>query len=307
MRYMLLRRSDPAHAAGQPLSAGERKALAGYARQMSDAGILHGCEHFEPGVGSVRLSIADGKASVAARSVSDSQELIAGFAIIDVPAREDALAWAARWPSTAGAGNSDANADGGSGGNGVGAGAEVEVRLSGCSGGCAQVRTAPAPDAPGRRYAILLRSSNDLENETPVARARLDALDAHNAAEARAGVLLGADGLRSSAHGARVRLAAGKLTVLDGPFTEIKEMIAGYWLIRAPSLQDAIAWAARNPYPVGPLVEVDIRQVAELADAADSTGAIHAADASASAGQQAHPHQQGGLRATQAAGGPLPR
>lgn len=303
MRYMLLRRSDPAHAAGQPLSAGERKALAGYARQMSDAGILHGCEHFEPGVGSVRLSIADGKASVAARSVSDSQELIAGFAIIDVPAREDALAWGARWPSSAGAGDSDGHRDP------AGAGAEVEVRLSGCSGGCAQVRTAPAPDAPGQRYAILLRSSSDLENETPVARARLDALDAHNAAEAKAGVLLGADGLRSSAHGARVSLAAGKLTVVDGPFTEIKEMIAGYWLIRAPSLQDAIAWAARNPYPVGPRVEVDIRQVAELADAADSAGAIHAAgavDASASAGQQAHPRQQGGQRATPAAGGPLP-
>jgi hypothetical protein len=252
MRYMLLRRSDPACEAGQPLPAGEREALAAYTRQMAEAGILRACEHFLPSVSGVRLSITDEGASVAEGPFSTTQELIAGFAVIDVPTREDALAWAARWPA------------------GKAAAAEVEVRLSGCPGGCAEVQAAPAPDAPGQRYAILLRSSVALENETPVARARLDALDRHNAAEARAGVLLGADGLRSSAHGARVKLAAGKHTVLDGPFTEIKEMIAGYWLIQAPSLHDAIAWARRNPYPVGPPVEVEIRQLDEGNAAADT-------------------------------------
>lgn len=282
MRYMLLRRSDPAHEAGQPLSAGERGDLAAYFRQMTDAGILHACEHFLPSASGARLSLVNGRASTTAGPFPDAQELLAGFALIDVPAREDALAWAARWPSGAGDGN----------------GAEVEVRVSGCPDGCAEVR-ATGPDAAGQRYAVLLRSSRELEDETPVARARLDALDAHNAAEASAGVLLGADGLRSSAFGARVRSSAGKLTVVDGPFTEIKEMIAGYWLIRAPSLPAAIAWATRNPYPVGPPVEVEIRQLAELA--------ADAADAFTPAGQAAHPRQRDpGLRARQAAGGPLP-
>ncbi|NHZ32967.1 hypothetical protein F0185_05110 [Massilia sp. CCM 8692] len=270
MRYMLLRRSDPAHEAGQPWSASEREALAAYTGQMAEAGILRDCEHFLPSAGGVRLAIADGRATQAAGPFPDTQELIAGFAVIDVATRDDALAWAARWPA------------------GAAGAAEVEVRLSGCPGGCANVQADSEPDAAGRRFAILLRSSKDLENETPVARARLDALDQHNAAEARAGVLLGADGLRSSAFGARVRLASGKLTVVDGPFTEIKEMIAGYWLIRAPTLQDAIAWATRNPYPVGPPVEVEIRQLAD----------IGAADAVTPAGQRLSAHQsEAGVRA----------
>ncbi|HEX8612254.1 MAG TPA: YciI family protein [Telluria sp.] len=282
MRYMLLRRTDPAHEAGLPLSAGEREALAAYTRQMAEAGILRGCEHLLPSASGVRLAIANGRATLAAGPFPDTQELIAGFAVIDVASRDEALAWAARWPS------GDAGA----------AEAEIEVRLSGCPGGCADVQAAEASSARGQRFAILLRSSTDLENETPVARARLDALDAHNAAEASAGVLLGADGLRSSTYGARVRLASGKLTVVDGPFTEIKEMIAGYWLIRAPSLQDAIAWAARNPYPVGPPVEVEIRQLAEG----------DAADAFAPAGQHLSAHQRdAGMRARLAAGVPLPR
>ncbi|NHZ43255.1 YciI family protein [Massilia aquatica] len=250
MRYMLLRRSDPADEAGQPLSGAAREALAAYTRQMADAGILRGCEHFLPSTGGARLSLANGRATVADGPFPDTQELIAGFAVIDVASKNEALDWAARWPP------GDAGA------------AEVEVRLSGCPGGCAEVgAAAEAADAQGPRFAILLRSNRALEDEAAVARERLDALDAHNAAEARAGVLLGADGLRSSAFGARVKLASGKLTVVDGPFTEIKEMIAGYWLIRAPALQDAIAWATRNPYPDGPPVEVEIRQLAERAGA----------------------------------------
>ncbi|MFP5393387.1 MAG: YciI family protein, partial [Gammaproteobacteria bacterium] len=84
-------------------------------------------------------------------------------------------------------------------------------------------------------------------------------VDAHCAAEAQAGTLLAAAGLRSTAFGARVRHAGGKSTVLDGPFAEIKELIAGYWLIRADSLEEAIAWAKRNCYPSGPQVEVEVR------------------------------------------------
>ncbi|RSZ58118.1 hypothetical protein HF313_31850 [Massilia atriviolacea] len=263
MRYMLLRRSDPALEAGQPPSAAARAALAAYTRQMAEAGILHGCEHFLPSASGVRLSLADGRAAVLDGPFPRTQELIAGFAVIDVASREAALDWAARWPP------------------GDGGPAEVEVRLSGCPGGCVDVHAAAGPDAEGQRFAILLRSNRALEDEAAVARERLDALDAHNAAEARAGVLLGADGLRASAFGARVRLASGKLTVVDGPFTEIKEMIAGYWLIRAPSLAHAIAWAKRNPYPDGPPVEVEIRQLAEAAESAESAEAAETAETDA--------------------------
>ncbi|NHZ83134.1 hypothetical protein F2P44_28240 [Massilia sp. CCM 8695] len=285
MRYMLLLRSDPAHEAGLPLSPAGRAAFASYAGAMADAGILRACEHLLPSASGVRLSIASGGVTRADGPFPEARAVLAGFAVIDVASKEEALEWAARWPS------------------GEAGAAEVEVRLSGCPGGCADVHAAGQPDAPGQRYAILLRSSIDLENETPVARARLDALDAHNAAEARAGVLLGADGLRSSALGVRVRMASGKLTVVDGPFTEIKEMIAGYWLIRAPSLPDAIAWATRNPYPVGPPVEVEIRQLAELSDAAGAfTPELRAAEQHMRASQL-----DAGMRAQLAGGAPVLR
>ena len=79
-------------------------------------------------------------------------------------------------------------------------------------------------------------------------------------------MLLGADGLRSSAHASRMQFRDGKPTVIDGPFTEIKELIAGYWLIRVASMAEAIEWAKRNPYPTGPDVEVEIRSMYELDD-----------------------------------------
>jgi hypothetical protein len=197
----------------------------------------------------VRLQLSPGRVTVVDGPFAETKELIAGFSIIDVESKQEALDWLSRWPRQDGGGN-----------------VELELRESGCHGGCAQVEATASADSQGKRFVVLLRSSADLEGEVPVPREKLDALDANNAAEAKAGVLLAADGLRSSARGARVKIANGKSSVVDGPFTEIKEMIAGYWMIRAASLQEAVEWAKRNPYPTGPDVEVEIRQVYEMAD-----------------------------------------
>jgi hypothetical protein len=80
----------------------------------------------------------------------------------------------------------------------------------------------------------------------------------------KAGVLLGLDGLQPSSKGARVRFAAGKARVSDGPFTEAKELIGGYWLIQAKSKEEAIEWASRCPAQDGDMIEV--RQVFEMTD-----------------------------------------
>ena len=112
----------------------------------------------------------------------------------------------------------------------------------------------------------------------------LDRLDAFNAAQAEAGILLTGDGLMSSALGARVRIAAnGATTVIDGPFAEAKELIAGFWMIRADSMDDAIAWARSVPYPTGPDVVVEIR----AGHGADDAPALSAADARADANLRA--------------------
>jgi hypothetical protein len=77
-----------------------------------------------------------------------------------------------------------------------------------------------------------------------------------------AGVLLSLDGLHPTSQGARVRFAAGTPTVTDGPFTETKEVLGGYWLIDVPSKEDAVAWASRCPARDGEMIEV--RRVYEM-------------------------------------------
>ena len=83
----------------------------------------------------------------------------------------------------------------------------------------------------------------------------------------KAGVLLALDGLQPSAKGARVSFAGGKPTVTDGPFTEAKEIIGGYWLIQAKSKEEAVQWASRCPAQDGDVIEV--RQVYEESDFAE--------------------------------------
>lgn len=234
MQFMILRRADERSEAGR-LAAAESSLL---------------FAHLQPSANAVRLTLRNGEASITPGPFPDPAEMIAGFAVIDVPGLDEAVAWARRWPAAEPA-------------------VELEIRESGCPGGCAEVVAADVAAPQGQRFAILLRSSRALEDETPVPQSKLDALDAHNAREAQAGVLLAGDGLRGSARGARVKVAKSGWSVIDGPFTEIKEMIAGFWLIRVPGLPEAIDWARRNPYPTGPDVDVEIRQ---LFDATDNVG-----------------------------------
>jgi hypothetical protein len=86
----------------------------------------------------------------------------------------------------------------------------------------------------------------------------------YNEELAKAGVLLALDGLQPTSKGARVSFGGGKPTVIDGPFTEAKELIGGYWLIQAKSKAEAVEWATRCPAADGDVIEV--RQVYELSD-----------------------------------------
>src|SRR5712692_2773387 len=97
------------------------------------------------------------------------------------------------------------------------------------------------------------------------------AMDKYNADLKKAGVLLSAEGLYPSSKGRRVKFAdAGKRTVTDGPFTESKELIAGFWLWRVKSLDDATDWLKRAPF--GPGAEIEIREVFEQEDFAAVRG-----------------------------------
>jgi hypothetical protein len=102
----------------------------------------------------------------------------------------------------------------------------------------------------------------------------LAAMGKYNDELMKAGVLLDLSGLHPSATGARVKFAGGKRTVVDGPFTESKELIAGYWIIQAKSLEEAVEWAKRVPFEAGGEYgqegEIEIRQIFELEEFGDS-------------------------------------
>src|SRR5258708_38862096 len=106
----------------------------------------------------------------------------------------------------------------------------------------------------------------------------LTAMGKYNEELVKAGVLLAGDGLHPSSKGARVRFAGDKRTVIDGPFAETKELIAGYWLFQVKSKEEAIEWVKRAPFAGG---DVEIRQVFDPDDFApsDPPGEIRAAEA----------------------------
>jgi hypothetical protein len=82
----------------------------------------------------------------------------------------------------------------------------------------------------------------------------------------KAGIMLGGEGLHPTRNGARVRFSGDKRKVVDGPFTESKELIAGYWLWQCKSIDEAIEWVKRCPNPTGAESEIEIRQVFEMDD-----------------------------------------
>jgi hypothetical protein len=94
--------------------------------------------------------------------------------------------------------------------------------------------------------------------------AAVAAMSKYNEELTKAGVLLGLDGLHPASKGARVGFSQGRATVTDGPFTEAKEVIGGYWLIQAKSREEAVEWATRCPAADGDVIEV--RQVYEMSD-----------------------------------------
>jgi hypothetical protein len=113
------------------------------------------------------------------------------------------------------------------------------------------------------RVMVLVKNTPESE-AVPPPTGILEAMGRFNEELVNAGVILAADGLTSSAHGARVRFDGDRRTVIDGPFTEAKELVAGYWIWQVRSLDEAIEWLKRAPFGGG--AEVEIRPVHELED-----------------------------------------
>jgi hypothetical protein len=113
---------------------------------------------------------------------------------------------------------------------------------------------------------IIVKATKDSEAGVMPSEQLLSEMGKFNEELTKAGVLLAADGLHPSSKGARVRFSGAKRTVIDGPFAETKELIAGFWLWQVKSKKEAIEWVKRCPNPMKGESEIEIRQVFEAED-----------------------------------------
>jgi len=116
------------------------------------------------------------------------------------------------------------------------------------------------------RVMVLVKASKDSEAGVMPTEQLLTEMGKYNEELVKAGIMLGGQGLHPSSKAARIKFSGKKRTVIDGPFTEIKELVAGYWLWQVRSIDEAIEWAKRCPNPTGEESELEIRPVFEAAD-----------------------------------------
>ena len=114
------------------------------------------------------------------------------------------------------------------------------------------------------RCMVIVKADKDSEQGVMPSRKLLTEMGNFNEELAKAGMLLAAEGLQPSSKGKRVKFSGANRTVIDGPFTETKELIAGFWLWQVRSMDEAIEWLKRAPFDAG--TEVEIRQVFEAED-----------------------------------------
>ena len=117
------------------------------------------------------------------------------------------------------------------------------------------------------RFMVIVRATKNTEAGVLPSETLLSDMGKFNEELAKAGVLLAGEGLQPSSKGARVKFSGSRRTVVDGPFTEVKELIAGFWLWQVRSREEAIEWVKRCPHPMpGEDAEIEIRQIYEAED-----------------------------------------
>ncbi len=117
------------------------------------------------------------------------------------------------------------------------------------------------------RFMVIVKASAESEAGKMPSREMLEAMGKFNEELIKAGILLSGDGLQASSKGARIQWNGGKQTIIDGPFAETKELVAGFWMVQVKSKAEALEWFSRCPCPMehgnG---EIELRQVFELED-----------------------------------------
>jgi hypothetical protein len=121
------------------------------------------------------------------------------------------------------------------------------------------------------RVMVLIKANHDTEANVMPSEQLLTEMGKYNEALVKAGVMLAGEGLHPTSKGKRVRFSGTKRTVIDGPFAETKELIAGFWLWQVKSMEEAVEWIKRCPNPTGAESEIELRPVFEMDDFGELT------------------------------------
>jgi len=255
MRFMILIKADEATEAGVLPSEQLLTEMGAYNEALVNAGVMVAGEGLHPSSRGVRVRFSGNRTAVTDGPFAETKELLAGFWLWNVKSREEAIEWLKRCP------------------NPTGAESVVELREAGCASGLEGVSPQPpATNSGAKRFIVLIKSDPAMEAGVNPGNERLAAMAQRNAEAVQEGTLLLAEGLQPSSKGARVKFSGHTRTVVDGPFTETKELIAGFWLIQVASMGDAIEWVKRYPYPRDRNAdyEIEIRPVFEADDFAEA-------------------------------------
>ncbi|HMJ52920.1 MAG TPA: YciI family protein [Polyangiaceae bacterium] len=272
MRFMMIVKSNAKSEAGILPDEKLLSDMGKYNDELVKSGVLLAGEGLQASSKGARVRLSGKKITVVDGPFTEAKELVAGFWVIQVKSRQDAIEWAKRVPGTEG---------------------EIELRqifelsdfpVSAAEkpdGWRAQEQRfrdaadpkAPSPAKPKRkpgtnRFMIIHKNNPATETMMP-AEKDLGAMWAIIDEQIKAGALLAAEGLQPSSKGARVRASGTQRTVIDGPFAESKELVAGYSIIQVKSKEEAVAFAKRciGVTPEGVTEgEIEVRQVFELSD-----------------------------------------
>jgi hypothetical protein len=250
MRFMVMHKQDKDSEAGVPPSQELMAGMGKFTAEGIKAGVFLSGEGLQPSSKRARLNFSGGKRTVTNGPFTGSNELIAGFAMLKVKSKEEAIEWASRFAKVVG---------------------DVEIEVG-------QVKEpwdlglCPKPEGDvTMRFLVMHKADKDSEAGVPPTPELMAEMEKLTEEMVKAGVFLSADGFEPSSKSVRLNFSGGKRSVIDGPFTESKELVGGFAMVQVKSKEEAIEWASQfakvlyDAKVVGD-VEIDVRQVREVSE-----------------------------------------
>jgi hypothetical protein len=239
MRFISMHKADKQMEAGAPPSPELMAGMGPLLHEMQQAGVLLAGEGLRPSSMGVRLTFAAGHRTITPGPFVGSNELIAGYCMVRVPSIAEAIDWATRFADAVG---------------------DVEIDIRPVTEPWHLGMCPPPADNSTTRFLMTHKADKAFEAGVPPGAALVAEMAKLKADMARAGVLLSVEAFKPSAEGVRLNFAGGARTVIDGPFAESKELIAGFTILQVNSIAEAMDWTLPFARLVGD-VQIEIRRL----------------------------------------------